>query len=90
MDIDHAPKPLIDKPGRQNAHKTGQDDHFDAVPLKLSLHGAFERFAIWPKRLVIDGDGTDSCILRCFQASGVGTIGQHQDRLRRIIDLLRG
>ena len=44
MDIDDPPPPLIDEPGRENAHEAGEGDRADAVILKRCAQLSVELF----------------------------------------------
>src|ERR1700733_1679098 len=85
MDVEHAPAPARNEPGRQEPHEAGEADDFDSVRFKFRIKRAFERFAILAESLVIDNDRSDGRLLRAHKPGRVRPVRRDQHDLRRII-----
>src|SRR5271168_4103955 len=74
VNIQQAAAPLFDEPGRQQPHETGEAYDLDAVVLKFLVERAFERFAIFAERAVVDDGGCDAILPRAGKSCGIGNV----------------
>ena len=75
MDVQHAPLPAADEPGRQEPQEAGEADEIDPVRLELGLQRPLEAFAILAEAGVVHHGGGDIRGARNGQPRGVRTVG---------------
>ena len=90
VDIEQAALPAVDEPGREQPHETGKAHELDAMLVQHRLQRALEGSAILCELAVIDDRGRNPGGVRVRKALRIGTVGDDERDLGRIVGRLRG
>ncbi len=64
MNVEHATAPTRDEPRRQKPHEAGKAHDVDAMRYEFGIERAFEGFAVFAERPMIDDSGRNACVAR--------------------------
>ena len=87
MNVDEAVPPFLDKPGRQDAHESGEADNLNASFAQFRVQIFFKVLAVFVERMVDEACGHIH-LARPFEPLRACLVGQDQNDLGRIVVML--